>query len=191
MPQVVRASGQRRSGQFRAERDLAGGVPDAAVGAFAEDAAAGSAEQPPVRCGPILAQVLPEQVGQSRRHGDDPDRSVRAVLEAARFVRRAGAGPRGAGARAGAGEDQLAPPVPRQDEAGAAECYGFLGAQRGVVQAAEERGQLRAEPSTSARIARTRARLATVCGLTGAAALGGVHRTWLTGLAGSRPSSTA
>jgi hypothetical protein len=53
--------------------------------------------------------------------------------------------PRGAGARAGLGEDQLAAPVRGQDEICLAQCHGFLWAQRGVVQAAEECGQLRAE----------------------------------------------
>jgi len=93
MPQVVRAAGQRRGGQLRAECDLEGGAPDAAVGALAEDAAAGAAEQPPVRHGPGLAQVLPEQIGQDRRDRHFPDSPVGTVLEATRFVWRAGAGP--------------------------------------------------------------------------------------------------
>jgi hypothetical protein len=46
--QVVGAAGERGVGQARAERGGACGVPGAAVGAFAEDAAAGAAEQPPV-----------------------------------------------------------------------------------------------------------------------------------------------
>jgi len=37
--------------------------------------------------------------------------------------------------------------VRRQDEVGPAQCHGFLGAQPGVIQAAEERGQLRTETS--------------------------------------------
>ena len=78
-----------------------------------------AAEQRPVQRGPVLAQVLPEQAGQDQRDGERPRRDV---LEAARFMRRTGAGQRGAGARAGAGEDQLAPPVRRQDEIGAVQC---------------------------------------------------------------------
>ena len=66
-----------------------------------------------------------------------------AVLEAARFVRRTGAGPGGAGAGAGAGEDQHPPPVRRENHIAAAQSHSFLRAQRSVVQAGEERGQLR------------------------------------------------
>ena len=88
------AAGQRRGGQLPAERDLAGGTPDAVVGAFAEDAAAGAAEQPPVRCGPELAQVRPERVGQDRRDRHGPDSPVGTMLEATRFMWRAGTGPR-------------------------------------------------------------------------------------------------
>ena len=69
MPQVVGSAGERRGGQFRAERGLTGGVPDAPVGALAEDAATGATEQPPVRRSPELAQVLPEQAGQRTSNG--------------------------------------------------------------------------------------------------------------------------
>ena len=78
MPQVVGSAGERRGGQFRAEPGLTGGVPDAPVGALAEDAAAGAAEQPPVRRSPELAQVLPEQAGQDRRDRHGPGQPRRA-----------------------------------------------------------------------------------------------------------------
>ncbi len=145
MPQVVGSAGERRGGQFRAERGLTDGVPDAPVGALAEDAATGAAEQSAVRRGPVLAQVLPEQADQDRRDRDNADSPVGTVLEAARLVRRAGAGPRRAGAWAGAGEDQLALPVRRKNEIRAVQCYSLFRAQRGVVQATEECSQLRAE----------------------------------------------
>ena len=86
MPQVARAAGERRSRQFRAERDPAGGAPYAAVGAFAEHAAASAAEQPPIRRGPELAQVLPKQVGQDRQDRYGPDSPVGTVLEDMRFT---------------------------------------------------------------------------------------------------------
>jgi hypothetical protein len=99
VPQVIRAARQRRGGQFRAERGVAGGLPGAAVDRLAEHAAAGAGEQPPVRRGAELAQVLAEHVGQDGRDGDDADGAVGAVLEAALLERRAGAGPGGARAR--------------------------------------------------------------------------------------------
>ena len=64
VPQVVRAAGERGGGQFRAERGLAGGAPGAAGDRHAEHSAAGATEQPPVRCGAELAQVLAEQGDQ-------------------------------------------------------------------------------------------------------------------------------
>jgi hypothetical protein len=51
------------------------------------------------------------------------------VLEAAWFMRRAGAGPRGTGARAGGGEDDLPAAVRREDEVVAAQGDRFLRAQ--------------------------------------------------------------
>ena len=60
MPQVMGAAGERGGGQLGAERGLAGGVPGAAVDRLAEHAAAGAAEQPPVRRGPGFSQVLAE-----------------------------------------------------------------------------------------------------------------------------------
>ena len=60
--------------------------------------------------------------------------------------RGAGAGPGGAGAGAGGGEDDRAAAAGREDKVVAAQGDGFFGAQRRVVQAAEERGQLRPDP---------------------------------------------
>src|ERR1700720_2515770 len=57
VPQVVRPQGERGAGQNWAERSVAGGMPDPAVQAFAEHAAAGTAEQPPVRRRAVIAQV--------------------------------------------------------------------------------------------------------------------------------------
>jgi hypothetical protein len=65
------------------------------------------------------------------------------VLETGRLRRLAGVGPGAAGARAGGGEDNLAAAAGREDEVVAAQGDGFFRAQRRVVQAAEERGQLR------------------------------------------------
>ncbi len=96
MPQVIRAAAERGGGQLRAERGLAGGVPGPAVDRFAEHAAAGAAEQPPVRRRPMIAQVAVQDADQDGRYGDDADRAVGAVLEAACLMRPAGAGPGGA-----------------------------------------------------------------------------------------------
>jgi hypothetical protein len=52
MPQVVGAAGECGGGQAGGERGLAGSVPGAAVDRLTEHAAAGTAEQPPVRRGP-------------------------------------------------------------------------------------------------------------------------------------------
>ena len=54
--QVVGTAGQPGGGQLRAEGQGAGGVPGAAVDRFAERAAAGAAEQPPVRRGAVAAE---------------------------------------------------------------------------------------------------------------------------------------
>src|ERR1019366_5113683 len=62
VPQVVRPAGERGGGQDWAERSVTGGVPDPAVQAFAEHAAAGAAEQPPVRRRAVITQV-PAQEG--------------------------------------------------------------------------------------------------------------------------------
>jgi hypothetical protein len=51
------------TGQVRAGRGLAG-VPGPAVGRLAEHAAAGAAEQPPVRFGPGFGRVLAEHAGR-------------------------------------------------------------------------------------------------------------------------------
>ena len=76
MPQVVGSAGQQRSGQFRAKRNLPGGVPDPAVDRFAEHSASGPVKQSLVRRGPVLVQVASEQVGQDRWDRDDSHRSL-------------------------------------------------------------------------------------------------------------------
>jgi hypothetical protein len=55
-------------------------------------------------------------------------------------------------ARAGGGEANLAAAVGREDEVVAAQGDGFFRAQRRVVQAAEERGQLRLDAGDLGRI---------------------------------------
>ena len=61
----------------------AGLVPDPAVEAFAERAAAGAAEQPPICGAPESPQVPAQQAGELRGDRDRPDGAVRAVSEAA------------------------------------------------------------------------------------------------------------
>ena len=93
-------------------------MPGAAVDRFAEHAAAGAAEQPPVRGGAVVAEMTAEHADQDGRDGDDAGRPVGAVLEAARLERGAGAGPGGASARAGRGEDDRAATILGEDEVG-------------------------------------------------------------------------
>jgi predicted DNA-binding transcriptional regulator AlpA len=78
MPQVIRA-GERGGRQCRAEGDLAGGVPDTTIDRFAENAAAGAAEQPAVRAGPEVEQVLAEHADRDGRDGDDADGAIEVV----------------------------------------------------------------------------------------------------------------
>ncbi len=99
--------------------------------------------RPPVRHGAMITQVTAQHANQNRRDGDDTDGTVGPVLEAACFMWPAGAGPGGASARAGGGEDDLPAAVHREDEVVAAQGDGFLRAQHRVVQAAEDRGKLR------------------------------------------------
>jgi len=91
----------------------------------------------------MVAEVVTEHGDQDGRDGDDADGAVGAVLEAGRLMRLAGVGPGAARARAGGAEDDRAAAAGREDEVIAAQRDGFFRAQRRVIQAAEERGQLR------------------------------------------------
>src|SRR6266702_2686240 len=123
----------------------AGLVPDPAVEAFAERGATGTPEQPPVFGAPEVPQVPAEEAGKLRGDRDRPDGAFRAVFEAARFAWRAVASPGTRGPGEGRCECQLSPAVCGEGARAGAERDGFGGAQcRG--QAAEERGQLRADP---------------------------------------------
>ena len=87
----------------------AGLVPDPAVEAFAERAAAGAPEQPPV-CGASEGPQVPAQeAGKLRGDRDRPDGAFRAVFEAARFAWRAVAGPGTRRPGKGCREGQLSP----------------------------------------------------------------------------------
>ena len=57
-------------------------MPGAAVHRLAEQAAAGSGEQPPVGCGAVAVGVDPEHPDQDGRDGDLADCPVGPVLEA-------------------------------------------------------------------------------------------------------------
>jgi hypothetical protein len=56
----------------------AGLIPDPAVEAFAERAAAGTPEQPPVCGASVRLQVMAEEADKLRRDGDYPDSAVGA-----------------------------------------------------------------------------------------------------------------
>ena len=64
----------------------AGLVPDPAVEAFAERAAAGALEQPPVFGAPEGLQVPAQEAGELRGDGDCPDGAFRAVFEASELA---------------------------------------------------------------------------------------------------------
>jgi hypothetical protein len=63
----------------------AGLVPDPAVEAFAERAAAVAPEQPRIFGAPESVQVPAQETGKLRGDRDRPDGAVRPVFEAARF----------------------------------------------------------------------------------------------------------
>jgi hypothetical protein len=65
-----------------AEGLVAGGVPGAAAEAFAEDAAAGAAEEPPVGRGAVAGQVAAQEDDEGRRDGHQEDGAPGAALEA-------------------------------------------------------------------------------------------------------------
>jgi hypothetical protein len=71
----------------------AGLVPDPAVEAFAERAAAGTLEQPPVCGAPEGPQVPAQEAGKLRGDRHRPDGAFRAVFEAAGLAWGAVAGP--------------------------------------------------------------------------------------------------
>src|SRR5216683_3774992 len=159
MTEVVRAQwrGARAGGGWRRGAGL---VPDAAVAAFAERAAADASEQPPICGASRNLQVTEEEADKLGRDRDYPDGAFGAEFEAARLVRGAVAGPGTRGPGKGCREGQLSPAARGKSAGAGPQGDGFGGAQRGVIQAAEERGQLRANLATSARIARTWAGLA-------------------------------
>jgi hypothetical protein len=146
VPQVVGPAATGGGREAGAERGGAGGVPGAAVGALAEDAAASPAEEPPVFCGAEFAEVVAQESDKAGRDGDGPAGARWTLLQAAVLVAGAIGGPGGGGARRGGVDDQQAPPGGRQVAAVLAQGDGFLGAQRRQVQAPEERGQLRPRP---------------------------------------------
>jgi hypothetical protein len=92
MAKVVGAAGRPGACLARDGRGT-GLVPDPAVKAFAERAAAGTPEQPPICGAPEGLQVPAQEAGKLRRDRDRPDGAFRAVFEAARFAWRAVASP--------------------------------------------------------------------------------------------------
>src|ERR1022692_2661562 len=117
------SGGSRRGPQSLA----AGGVPGAAVTAFAKGTAAGAAEQAAVGCGAIAAEVVAEHVDQDGRDGDGPDRSFGSVLEATLLMSGSRAGPRPGGAGCGPGQGQRPPAVAGQVAVGQAQGDCFFG----------------------------------------------------------------
>jgi hypothetical protein len=85
MAKVVRAAHRLGACLARDGRG-AGLVPDPAVEAFAERAAAGTPEQPPICGAPEGPQVPAEEAGELRGDRDRPDGAFGAVFEAAGFA---------------------------------------------------------------------------------------------------------
>jgi hypothetical protein len=82
MAKVVGAAGRLGACPVLRHGCGAGLVPDPAVEVFAERAAAGALEQPPVCGAPEGLQVPAEEAGKLRGDWDCPDGAFRAVLEA-------------------------------------------------------------------------------------------------------------
>jgi len=191
VPQVVGAAGKSGGSRCGLEDLCAGGVPGAAVTAFAERYAAGSAEQPVVGCGAVAAEVVAEHGDQDGRDGNGPDRSLRPVFEAALFVAGAVAGPGCGGAGRGPGEGEHPPAMAGEVAVGSAQGDGFFRTQRGVVQAAEERCQVWPDPSYGGEQGLGLRGLATTFGSTVVAAFGACQVIESAGLEVSSPASTA
>lgn len=70
VPQVVRSASQRRGRLLRAQRDSTGDRPAPALQALRERPTPHTAEQPAIRRGPVLVEVLTQERGQlrGRRH---------------------------------------------------------------------------------------------------------------------------
>jgi hypothetical protein len=189
--QVIGAPGEPAGDQLRAEGEDADGLPGTAVDRSAERPAADSPEQPAVGCRALGRVVLAKQADQHRRDRDHPDRPVGPVLEPALFIAGAVAGPCGGRPGRGQGQSEHAPPGAGQVAVGEAQGDGFLRADRGVVQAAEEGGQLRPRPATISSSALTCSGLATTAGSRAADDCGTRQAKLSTGLSGSRPASAA
>ena len=145
MTKVVRAQAPTtRAG--RVPRRGAGLVPDPAVEAFAERATADTPEQPPICGAPMSLQVTEEETDKLGRDRDCPDGAFWAEFEAAQLAWRAVTGPGTRGPGKGHREGQLSPATRGKSAGIGPQRDGFGGARRGVVKAAEERGQLRADP---------------------------------------------
>ena len=86
-----------------------------------------------------------QEADKLRRDRDRPDGAFRAVFEAARFAWGSVAGPGTRRPGKGGREGQLPPAACWEDAGTGVERDGFGGAQCRVEQAAEERGQLRAD----------------------------------------------
>ena len=88
-------------------------------------------------------------------------------------------------------EGQLSPAACGEGAGAGGQRDGFGGAQRRVVQAAEERGQLRADLGDLGQDRLHLGRVAADCGSTAKEALGGRQVMRSKGLAASSPSSAA
>src|SRR6266571_1229524 len=86
MTQIVRAAQQLGAWRSTTQCCGAGLVPGPAIHAFAERAAAGAAEQPPIFGASEGPQVPAQEAGKLRGDRDRPDGAFRAVFEAAEFA---------------------------------------------------------------------------------------------------------
>jgi hypothetical protein len=109
MAQIVGTPGQQRRGLAGGEGGGSGLVEDLEVGAVVEDAAARSGEDAPVRAWRVVLQVLAEERDQLGMDGYRAGFAARSVLEFPALPGGSAAGPPGAAARLGVGQDELAP----------------------------------------------------------------------------------
>src|ERR1035438_429032 len=120
------------------ERDGAGALPDFTPSGGGSAPASCGAEQVPAGAGAVAGDVRAEHRDQDGRDGDAAGLAGRAVLEAAFLTAGTVVGPPGAGAGLGGGQVDPAPPTLGEDAVGFAQGDRLGGAQRGVVEAAEE-----------------------------------------------------
>jgi hypothetical protein len=139
-PKVTEAVNPRvviNHGQAREQLD--------AVQALRERPTPHSAEQPAIRSGPMVVEVLVQERGQLRGRGHHPDLLRAPVLQLARLPPGPGLTPRAPGRGCRRAQAQLSPALRRERQGVLPEIDSLSGPERGVVHDPEERDQAPAD----------------------------------------------